>query len=114
MSSNLENVKAGDNVVIKRWNYPERVASVDRVTKTLLFADGMRFRKKTGTPSRYPTWAHTTVRACTDDEEVRIEVEAHKSLLARRILTRHETELMKLPTETLEAFVKAMEENSGD
>lgn len=78
--NSLENVKVGDKLLIQsRWN--RRLATVDRLTPTLVIAGGERFKKASGNSvghSEHYIWA--TLATDEDVEDVRREIRRNRMI----------------------------------
>lgn len=71
----FDNIKVGDTVAwYKRFNSGVMIAEVERVTKTMFTANGIRFNKETGRSVGSDSW--TTVYAFIPTEE---EISAAKN-----------------------------------
>lgn len=58
MNENFENIKVGDIVAWNlRYGYGTAIAEVEKVTKTMFTANGLRFNKKTGRSVGSDSWS---------------------------------------------------------
>lgn len=104
MINNFENIKVGDTVAWhKRFNDGTMIAEVEKVTKTMFTANGVRFNKETGRSVGSDSW--TTVFAfIPTEEEISTAKNAEKKAHLVSILSRFD--FTSLDLEDLVAIYK--------
>jgi hypothetical protein len=81
----LNDVKSGDKIVINNGGYC-RIAIVERVTPTLIIADGIKYFKKTGNEhGPRSTWASSHISVATEELIAEIEEENRRKMLIATI-----------------------------
>jgi len=97
----LDDVKPGDKLIANNGRYC-RIIEVERVTPTLVIAEGVKYSKKTGYESGpRSTWAGCHVSPATESIVAELEEETRRQLLINNIVCDKQT-LRTFSTEKLE------------
>jgi hypothetical protein len=81
----LDNIKPGDKLVANNGRYC-RIIEVERVTPTLIIAEGVKYSKKTGYESGpKSTWAGCHVSPATESIIAEIEEDNRRQMLVASI-----------------------------
>lgn len=85
--TSLENVKVGDKLVVHThhagYANTKEIATVDRLTATLVIAAGSRFNKKSGIKQGSDSWHSTWATPATPEEVERISNAVRRNNLIR-------------------------------
>lgn len=107
MNDNLINVKVGDVVLIKNFGLSnERLAKVEKVTKTQIHACNIRFRISDGCEVG-DGWGKAILRVPTEEDIIRV-VNANKR---RKLLSYIKENIEKCSLSEMEEIYKIMEKS---
>ena len=79
--NNIENIKVGDKVLVKSCY--ERIAIVEKITKGYIFAEGIKYSRKTG----YTTigWDKWRICLATEEDILRVDRENKRREMAYKL-----------------------------
>lgn len=100
--ANLENVKVGDKLIVSS-RYDKYIATVERLTATLVITKHIRFSKKDGKMPGCDSWNFTTAEPATPEM---IEQIRKKEKRIKLIQSCEKIEFRSLTDSKLEAILK--------
>lgn len=96
----LSNLQVGDKVIVYEKYGDRKIATVERITKTLVVVKNIKYRKSDGFESGNNGLFTRSIDIPKDEEQIKqIELEVRKKLIIHRI---HNFNLNDYPLEVLE------------
>ena len=96
----LSNLQVGDKVIVYEKYGDRKIATVERITKTLVVVKGIKYRKSDGFESGTGGLFSRSIDIPKDEGQIKeIELEVRKKLIIHRI---HNFNLNDYPLEVLE------------
>lgn len=105
----FDSVKAGDTLILSNGMH-RRIIEVDRVTPTMVIAEGIKYSKQTAREAGcHSTWGYGTISPATDEIIAEIRDDERRRSLATAITTFcTRNHLLTLTTDHLEQIHKVL------
>ena len=79
----LKDLQVGDEVVIKGLGYPERIAKIERITKTQIVVNGYKFNRGSGSQCGNNGWEGKNIYVLTDELKEQLqEVQRKRNIIS--------------------------------
>lgn len=82
METTLENVKAGDELVVTGFGIQDHIVKTDRVTERFIVAAGQKYSKENGCQYPREKWGNKYIVPLTDERRTAIIARAQAEYLA--------------------------------